>query len=163
MIYKQPISVKKTTSCLTGILIFISCFFSSYIFGQNIIAETFNSTGGPYPKNNMCPNSSKFIGVKVTNKGPGSLPKNTLITITVKITAPNTSTKTFTEKFNTPTVIAFENSDWFTFVSPTNIADLSKQGAYDFAIVVSYASDTPPTAVDGFDAHQALGLEGGMY
>ncbi len=162
MIYKQPISVKKTTSYLNGILIFISCFLSSFIFGQNIIAETFNSTGGPYPRNNMCPNSSKFIGVKVTNKGPGSLPKNTLITITVKITAPNTTTKTFTEKFNTPTVIALDNSDWFTFVSPTNIADLSKQGAYDFAIAATYASDTPPTAVDGFDAHQALYVAGNV-
>jgi uncharacterized protein YjdB len=162
MIYKQHISVKKTTSYLSGILIFISCFFSSFIFGQNIVAETFNSTGGPYPKNNMCPNNSKFIGVKVTNKGPGSLTKNTLITITVKITAPNTTFKTFTENFNTPSIIASGNSDWFTFVSPTNIADLSKQGAYDFAIVASYATDTPPTALDGFDAHDQLYVAGNV-
>ena len=144
------------------IFLVIASFTSNYFLAQNIIAETFNSTGGPYPKNNMCPSNSKFIGVKITNKGPGSLPKNTQITITVKITGPNNTSKTFTEKFNTPTVIAFENSDWFTFVSPANIADLSKQGAYDFAIVATYTSDTPPTAADGFDAHQELYVAGNV-
>ena len=144
------------------IFLFIVSFTSNYLLAQNIVADALNSTGGSYPKNYMCPSNSKFIGVKVTNKGTGSLPKNTLITITVKITAPNSSSKTLTEKFNTTSVIASGNSNWFTFVSPTNIADLSKQGAYDFAIVASYASDTPPTAVDGFDVHEVLYVEGNI-
>ena len=144
------------------IFLFIVFFISNYLQAQNIVAEVLNSSGGPYPKNNMCPNNSKFIGVKITNKGPGSLPKNTAITITVKVTSPTNTSKTFTEKFNTPSIIASGSSDWFTFVSPTNTVDLSKQGAYDFAMVVSYASDTPPTAVDGFDIHEVLYVAGNV-
>ena len=66
------------------IFLVIASFTSNYLLAQNIIAETLNSTGEPYPKNNMCPNSAVSLGVKIKNSGSTAI-SNKNITITVVV------------------------------------------------------------------------------
>ena len=138
------------------IFLVIASFTSNYLLAQNIIAETLNSTGEPYPKNNMCPNSAVSLGVKIKNSGSTAI-SNKNITITVVVTAPDNTTQNFSQTFNGISL----SGNVGLFRTFTSTIDMHLQGIYDFAMVATYPGDVAPGG-DGYDVHEQLFVVGNV-
>ena len=156
MINSYNISTKKLNNYVLMLILTLTSLISSFSFSQNIVVETLNTTGDPFPYTNMCPNTGRSLGVKIKNSGVSTI-SNKNITITVVVTAPDNSTQNFSQTFNNIT-LAGNVGIFKTF---TATLDMHLQGVYDFAMVATYGGDTPPGG-DGYDVHEQVFVAGNI-
>lgn len=149
-------SIRVKSNYLAMFVMTLFCVVSSFTFAQNIVVETLNTTGDPFPYTNMCPNTGRSLGLKIKNSGPGAI-SNKSVTVSVLVTAPDNSTQTFSQTFSGIT-LALNVGVFKTF---TATVDMPQQGVYDFAMVATYVGDTPPGG-DGYDVHEQVFVAGNI-
>jgi len=156
MNYAHNTSSMGRFNSISMVIIGVLFLFSSFSFSQNILVQTLNTTGAPFPFTNMCPNTGVFLGVKILNSGSTAI-SNKNITVTVLVTAPDNSTQNFSQTFNGISLAG--NVGLFrTF---TSTIDMHLQGIYDFAMVATYPGDVAPGG-DGYDVHEQLFVVGNV-